>query len=333
MKKDKYAERRIVAFDSIRSGLARLIGPAVIAGDDNNAMAFLVSQLAYTEATVFNRQYTPMQYEQFVPIDMSGGEWADSIRYQVMDFVGRGKRISGKGRDIPKVDVGMGEKSNPVYQGAIGYDYTTEELRRSAYLRRPLPTARLMAAEDGYRRHMNQVGLYGEKDLTGLFNNPSVPHGNAPTGNWTNPATTVAQILGDMNSGLNQVWTASGYNDMPTNVILPPADFSFIASTPRSANTDTTILTYLRQNNIAKTQRNIDLDIQPGYGLDTAGAGGTARGVYYFKDPSRLSMYIPLPLRFLAPQPQGLAVDIPGEYKYSGVFWRYPKSAYYQDGL
>lgn len=330
---NKYEQQRIVAFDSIRPHLRQSIGTPIIAGDDTNALAFLVSQLAYTEAQTFTRQYIPMQYEQFIPIDTSAGEWADTIRYEVMDFVGRGKRISGKGHDIPLVDVSVDNKSNPVYQGAIGYDYTSEELRRSAYLRRPLPQARLMAAEEGYRRHLNNVGLYGEKDLTGLFNNPLVPRTNATAGNWANGTTTVAQILADFNAGLNLVWTSTAYNDMVDTVILPPLVYSYLASTPRSANTDTTILTYLKQNNIAMQSRNIALNIQPGYGLDTAGQGGVTRAIFYKKDPSRLSMYVPLPLRFLAPQPLNLAVRVPGEYKYSGVFWRYPKSALYMDGV
>jgi hypothetical protein len=330
---NKYEQQRIVAFDSIRPHLRQAIGSPISVGDDTNALAFLVSQLAYTEAQTFKRLYVPMQYEQFIPINTEAGEWADSIRYEVMDFVGRGKRISGKGHDIPLVDVSNDQKSNPVYQGAIGYDYTSEELRRSAYLRQPLPQARLMAAEEGYRRHLNNVGLYGEKDLTGLFNNPLVPRGNATAGNWANGTTTVAQILSDFNAGLNLVWTNTAYNDLPDTVLLPPLVYSYLASTPRSANTDTTILTYLKQNNIAFNSKNIQLNIQPGYGLDTAGQGGVTRAVFYKKDPSRLAMYVPLPLRFLAPQPLNLAVRVPGEYKYSGVFWRYPKSAYYMDNV
>jgi hypothetical protein len=53
----------------------------------------------------------------------------------------------------------------------------------------------------------------------------------------------------------------------------------------------------------------------------------------YVKSDQRLVAHIPLPLRFLAPQLVGLSVDVPGEYKYSGVEFRYPGSAYYSDGI
>jgi hypothetical protein len=107
----------------------------------------------------------------------------------------------------------------------------------------------------------------------------------------------------------------------------------YIASTPRSSTSDTTILKYLLENNIAKLERGIDLRIRPCYGLNTAGSGGTRRAIYYVRKESRLKMHIPVELQFLAPQYVGLEVEIPGTYRYSGVEWRYPKSALYQDNL
>lgn len=330
-------EARFDAFDSLRRypQLANIIGDGIVQGRDaQEAMAFLVRQLAFTENQVFERKYQPMQYEQFLPLDFSAGEWADTIRYEIYDFVGQGKRTSGKGRDINKVDVGFADKSFQVVYGNIGYDYSQEELRRTAYLRRALPERKLAAAVEGYKRHMNQVGLYGESEsnLSGLFNNALVPQGSAPTGNWSG-AATADQILTDINTLINNIWTNTAYNDMPTTIVMAPAALAKIASTPRATTTDTTILAWIKANNIAKQQRGIDIDFQPGFGLNTAGVGSTRRMMGYVKSPDRLVMHIPLPLRFLAPQLAGLSIDVPGEYKYSGVEIRYPKSAYYMDGI
>lgn len=327
---------RFAAFDSLRHDprFASFATDGLVTGRDaQEAMAFLVSQLAFTENKVFERQYQPMQYEQFLPLDFSAGEWADTIRYEIYDFVGQGKRTSGKGRDINKVDVGFADKSFPVLYGNIGYDYTQEELRRTAYLRRALPERKLAGAVEGYKRHMNNVGLYGETSsgITGLFNNSLVPQGSAPTGNWN--SASADNILADINKLIDNIWTNTGYNDMPDTIVMAPAALSKIASTPRATTTDTTILAWIKANNIAKQQRGIDINFQPGFGLNTGGVGSTRRMVGYVKSPDRLVMHIPLPLRFLAPQMQGLAIDVPGEYKYSGVEIRYPKSAYYMDGL
>lgn len=329
--------QRYAAFDAAALGIGTQIlavDSLYRARDSQEALSFLVSQLAYTENKLFERMYTPMQYEQFIPLDFSAGEYVDSIRYEIYDYVGQGKRSSGKGRDINKVDVGFADKSFPVVSGDIGYDYTQEELRRTAFLRRALPERKLAAAMEAYRRHMNMVGLYGEaaSNLTGLFNNALVPQGNAPTGGWTGAATP-DNMLADINAGIQAVWTNTAYNDMPDTCILPPACLAKIASTARSANSDKTILQFIKENNIAKQQRGIDINFQPGFGLNTAGVGGTKRGMFYVKNPERLRMHIPMALRFLAPQLVGLSVDVPGEYKYSGVEVTYPNSAYYMDGL
>lgn len=317
------------AFDALRTHpvLMQLVG------DSQEALAFLVSQLAYTEAQTFEKLYVPMQYKDFIPLDYSAGEYAEAIRYEMLDYVGRGKRTSGKGKDINLVDVAYGDKSFPVFHANIGYDYTMEELRKSIFLRKPLNTARLMAAIEGYERHLNDVGLNGEagSNITGLFNNANVPQGNAPAGDWEN--ATEAEILADINTLITSIWTSTAFNDLPTDIAIAPTAYAYIASKPRSANSDKTILQYVKENNIAKTERGIDIKFSAGYGLDTGGAGNTRRMMAYVKNPTRLVMHIPMPLRFLAPQPVGLSVEIPGEYKYSGVEFRYPKSAKYMDGI
>ena len=329
-------EARYTALDSLSAFAPLIMG--VSGKDATEAMAFIISQLAYTEATVFEKMYQPMQYEQLIPITNEAGEWAESIRYELYDYAGRGKRHSGKGQDINEVDVQVGDKTFPVVLGAVGYSYTTEELRKTAFLRRPISERKLAAAIEAYRRHMNDVGLYGENNLTGLFNNANVPQGNAPNGGWAaaiaaDPVAGAIKILTDLNTLIQNIWNATAYNDMLTDVVIAPTPYALIASTPRSANSDKTILQYLKENNIAKVERGIDINFTPGYGLDTAGAGGTKRMLGYVKSDQRLVMHIPLPLRFLAPQLVGLSVKVPGEYKYSGVEWRYPKSAYYMDNL
>jgi hypothetical protein len=330
-------ESRFRAFDAMRPELARHVTADgdFVGRDSQEALSFLVSQLAYTEGQVFERQYQPMQYEQLLPISYEAGEAADSIRYEIYDYAGRGKRTSGKGKDINLVDVAYADKSFPVEYGNIGYDYTIEELRRTAFLRRPISERKQVAALDGFRRHMNDVGLFGEvaSGITGLFNNALVPQGNAPVGAWQTGPKTPAQILSDINTLILNVWNNTAYNDMVTDVAMAPAAFAYISSTPRSDNSDKTILQYVIENNVAKVQRGQVINFQPGYGLDTAGAGSTRRMMAYVKSDQRVVMHIPLALRFLAPQMLGLTVQVPGEYKYSGVEFRYPKSAYYMDGI
>ena len=102
--------------------------------------------------------------------------------------------------------------------------------------------------------------------------------------------------------------------------------------------TNMTILAFLKENNLAKQQRNIDVNFVGVPGLETAGVltgggsySGKSRVIYYKKDPGRCVMHVPQPLTFLAPQLRLLEVIVPGHYRYAGFELRYPKSLYYQD--
>jgi hypothetical protein len=102
--------------------------------------------------------------------------------------------------------------------------------------------------------------------------------------------------------------------------------------------TNMTILAFLKANNLAKLQKNIDINFVGVPGLETAGVltgdgsySGKSRVIYYKKDPDRCVMHVPQPLTFLAPQLRLLEVVVPGYYRYAGFELRYPKSLYYQD--
>lgn len=303
-----------------------------VAKDAQEGLSFMVSQLAYTEAGIYTRQYTPMQYERLVPLSSEAGEWAETIRYQTYDSVARGRRASSRADDINLVDVTAGEKVMNVAPGDIGYHYTQQELVQSAYLRRPLPQGRMEAAMDGFRRHMNDVALNGESDLKGLFKHTAIGKINPPSGgSWS--SKTPAQILGDLNAGLFQVFNASSNNDVPDTVVLPSAAYAYINSTPRSDNSDMTILEYFKANNLYKDYVGGEITVLPGFGLETAGTSSGTRALFYVKNIDRIVMHVPQPLRFMAPQLRGQAVFVPGTYRYSGVEVRYSKSATYMDGI
>ncbi len=327
--------QRIAQLNDSLGDIRRILAGDTVGTDAVEGSAFIISQLAYTESQTFAQKYQPMQYEQFIPIDTSAGAYATTIRYEIMDYAGRAKRIHHMADDIPLVDVAYSSKEYPVINGAIGYQYSTEELRRSAFLRRPVTAAKPMAAMRAYREELNEVGLYGSaiNGLTGLFNNPLVPTGNAPTGNWL--TATPEQMLADVNTLITNVWTNSQFTELVTDIILPPINYNQAVSrrSATGAATDMTVLDWIKMKNVSTAETGRPIRISPGYNLATAGAGGTRRMVGYVKDPQNVVMHVPLPLQFLAPQPKGLKVLVPGEYKYAGTEFRYPGSAYYMDGL
>jgi hypothetical protein len=312
-------------------GRTSLFQDASFFQDSSQALAFLTGQLEFVETQIYQKKRAPLDYEALLPISTSAGQWATSVTYRMKDFAGQGQRHSGKGGDIPRVDVWYSEKTIPVVSAAIGYAYTFDELRMSAQLNLAIDRDRAEAAFYAYRAHLNQVGLFGEKELTGLFNSPFVPQVQAGVGSWT--TATPEQVLKELNEAITQVWTQTKRNSTPNTIILPGAHYAHLASTPRSKGSDKTILQYVRENNIAKAEKNIDIDFRGGLDLDRAGQNQSTRMMVYEKDKVNLAFHIPMPLMFHAPEQRGLELLVNGEYKYSGVEFRYPKSALYIDGI
>ncbi|WP_284271945.1 major capsid family protein, partial [Mycoavidus cysteinexigens] len=198
--------------------------------DSSQALAFLTGQLESVETQIYQKKRALLDYEALLPISTSAGQWATSITYRMKDFAGQGQRHSGKGDDIPRVDVHYDTKSIPVISGSIGYAYTFNELRMSAKLNLAIDQDRAEAAFYAYRAHLNQVGLFGEKELTGLFNSPFVPQVQAGVGSWT--TATPEQVLKELNEVITQVWTQTKRNSTPNTIILPGAHYAHLASTP-----------------------------------------------------------------------------------------------------
>lgn len=298
------------------------------ARDATEAAAFAVSQLAYVEQKTYERQYLPLTFETLLgsTISYAAGEWAQSIEYQIVDYVGMGKRMSPSSNDVPFVDVAYTRKAYPVANGGIGYFYTQEDLRTSAYLQRPLPTEKLATANVAYRRHINRVALQGEaaSNFTGLFNAATVTAANRPSGAvWD--AATPATIIADFMAGMTAVMTATQGNSMPRAVALPIASYQLLLQA-RSTTSDTTILGFLKSSYPG-------LEIYMVAELVNLGAGATKRMVFFNPLDDNMILHLPMPLRFLAPQMDVLRVVVPGEYKYAGLEIRRPPTTYYMDGI
>lgn len=328
---------RYQAMDAyVSANKERLIVPpsgfSARAFDAGEAMSFLVSQLAFTEAKVFEKLRTPMQNEKFIPQRFDAGEHVDTIRYEVFDYVGDTDDSSPKANTPRTVDVAYAQVDYGVRDGQVAYGYTQHDLRVTAFLRKPLPEAKLSAAVQTYKRRMNKVGLFGraEYGLQGLFNNSLVPTTTLPYGNWT-ANTDVNQMLADLNWLLYATWVGSAYNTVANQIVLPPKAYSLIQQR-QMPYTNTTVLNFFLANNLASDQ-GFDVEVDAGFGLETAGVGGVPRTMAYYKDEDHVVQHIPLALRFLAPQPEGLYINVYGEYRYCGTHIRYVNSAVYGDGI
>ena len=302
--------------------------------DADTGLAFLLSQLSHIESKVYEKKYKAITYNLVIPVSNEAGEYATSVTYFFMDGRAVAKFVGTKSLNVPISEIGQDKIEVAVELGAVGYEYSDEELRQAIQLQRDLPTLKASVARRGYEEHCQRVAMFGDTkhNLPGFLNNTNVTASTVVDPGsgteWVNK--TPNQIIYDVNDFMGDVFVDSLQVEKPDTLLLPTAQWNLIAGTPRSDNSDTTILQWLVQNSPYLSS---EADVIPLSELTGAGAGATDRMMCYTKDMDKVVFHIPMPLKFTEPQRLGLGFQIPGQYKMSGVEFRYPGSARYADGI
>lgn len=293
-------------------------------------VGFYISQLTNLESKVYETLYPDIIFDELVPVDTSDPEWIDQVAYLSFNGATMGKFIAANGRDLPQNDIDAAISYIPVGYAGNSYGYSLEELRKAAALRMPLDATKARLAFRGARQHSQQVAFFGDaqRNMFGLFNHPNVPLDNSDL-DWT--TATGAEIVADMNSLITKVWNQTLQRHTPNTLLLPPSLWAIAASKRMDTGTDTTVLEFFLRNNTYTGVTRQPLDVRAVQWLEDAGVGGTPRMVAYEKNADNLTMRMPIPWRSLPPQATALRLEIPCEYKISGVEFRYPLSAAYRD--
>ena len=296
----------------------------------DDGLAFFLSQLSQTEAKIYEAKYRNIVFQDFVPVDTSQPEWVDEVSYISYDAVTVGKFVGANAKDLPESDINAAKSRIPVFYGGNSYGYSLDELRKSQQLRIPLDTTKGRMSLRGFQEHAQRVAFFGDADrsVTGLFNNANVQLSNS----LFNFATgTGADAVSYMNQVLITVWQNSAETHLANMFLIDSANWAIISEKRMDAGTDTTVLEYFKKNNLYTAMTGLELTIKPNFELKTAGAAGVPRMMAYELNDDNLVMHMPMPWRSIAPQPDGLRINVPAEYKFGGVEFRYPGSAAYHD--
>lgn len=298
----------------------------------DDGLAFYVSQLSSVESKIYETKYKAITYQELIPVDTSDPEWADSFTYFYYDAVTVGKFIGANARDLPRSDISMGEQTEKLFYGGNSYGYSLDELRKSQAMGMPLDTTKGRASYRGFQEHAQRVAYKGDasRGLTGLFNHANVQK-ETGTVDFKAAGTSGAAMVADCNSLLVKVWQNSAETHVPGVLVLPSDVWAIMSNKRMDSGTDTTALQFLKKNNLYTDLTGQELQVKPNYEAKTAGDTGKPRMMAYELNDENLGMKMPMPWRSLAPQPKGLAIDVPAEYKFGGVFFRYPGAAAYKD--
>lgn len=306
----------------------------LMVGDAMQAnLGFVESQTAYIEAGVYRTRFPAIRYPGLIPVDYSAPEWIKTVTYYSMDITGKADWIADRASDIPVVGTRLEQSETAVMMAGIGYDYGLEEINQAQMLGMNLPGEKAAAARLIYERTVDNIAFSGdtEKGWQGLYNNSAV---TAVAAGFDWDTATEDQILQTVNELLTGVYTSTNEIAMADTLLLPSLKLQQIASKRLGDGNGTlTILEFLQRANVFTAETGQQLRIRGARGLNTAGAGGTARMVAYRNSAEVLKMHIPMRHRFLPVQIVGLTYKVPGIFRLGPLDIRLPKEVRYSDGI
>lgn len=246
---------------------------------------------------------------------------------------------------LPRATLDIQKPVNPLTLWAEEVSYTVAELESARLTGRPIDVQMLAALNLKHQMDIDQMVYVGDSAVsaTGLVNNSSVSNSsnvaNGASGlpQWVNK--TPDEITADFNEVLTSAWAASAYKAPPQKVLVAPNPFGYISTTKIGDAAQTSILKYVRENNIFTAQFKQEIDIVPVKWLDKAninGPGGSAatydRMVAYTQRPEYVR-YPMVPLQAMQPQYRGIWVAVPYYGRLGRVETVYPEVLAYRDGI
>jgi len=304
---------------------------------DANESAFFARQLEAVKAQVYEIEYPGLKATQVLPVDTSAGAGAKTIVWRMFDKVGMAKVIASYADDLPRVAIKATEHVAHIRSIGASYEYSTQDIRYAMRAGVPLAAQEAMAAREAIEQLIDEIAWFGdaEYNLQGFLYNANISSyvaddGAGGTTDWARK--TAAEIIADVNNAIKFVKTSTRGVEQPNMVLLPTDQYATIATTPTGIEGTQTILSFLKAAHPGVTFDEVEklANVSPA----VVGGGDTSNVmVVYRKDPSKLTLDIPMPFTQYPPQPRNLSQVINCEARIAGVLTYKPLSVLVVEGI
>lgn len=331
---------------ALRSGRLRLGPGQVTDAGIAGGMAFLEAELEKRDPKV-REPLTSVTWMRDMPVK-SGGGWVDFTSQFTVDYGISGPNQYGiqgtQATTIPTVQANLQKDIYRVFNWQNTLKVNFIDMQKLQGVGRSLDDMLDKGVKLNWNKSLDLItyqGPYAAAGFTGLVNNTSISASNVAVGGggsrlWT--LKTPGEILFDVNAAMVSTWAASNYDTtgMANQLLIPPSQFAYITSQLVSSAGSVSILTYLLENNIGKSQ-GVDLKIFPSRWCLAAGAAATDRMVCYVNDEDRVKLDVTVPIQRVMTTPT--IAEGGGAYLtlYAGqigvVKFLYLQPALYQDGI
>ncbi|MGS4822014.1 DUF2184 domain-containing protein [Raoultella terrigena] len=239
--------------------------------------------------------------------------------------------ISPLATAIAGINVDIEKKGFPLELWGMELGWTVIELNAAAQVGRPIDTQKYDGMQLKWNMDTDEQVYIGDaaKGAKGLLNLSQVTPTNA-TKTWA--TSTADEIRASINQVLSNAWTRSAYSKVPEDLLIPPEQYSFLASTIVSSAGNQSLLTYLETNTIAYHQNGKPLSIRPVKWVKGRGVGSTDRMVAYTND-KKFVRFPMVPLQSVPIQYRGLYQLVTYYGKLGAVEPVYPETLNYMDGI
>lgn len=298
---------------------------------DSAETMFFQRELEQVKAKSYDVLKVPLKAFELIPVDSTTAPGARTVTYEQYDSTGIAKIISNYADDLPTADVKGKEFHSTIKAIGNSYVYSKDDIRAAQFAGKPLNQRKANAAVEAHRQLMNKLAFFGDAEygIQGLLTNANIPNapvvaGAATTLTWV--TKTPDEILKDLNSAVSDMLDLTKGVEVPNTIVMPIAQYNHIATTARSANSDTTILQFFKGNNPG-------IEVMWATELKGAFTGGTDGFIVYNRNPDKLWMEIPLIAEMSPAQEKGLAYTVSVESKFGGVIVPYVLSVSFRRGI
>lgn len=307
---------------------------------DANETVFFNRSLETIDPADYMTLFAGLFSRRLIPRVEGLDPYALTYTYRTWEVTGRATIGAPHSNDDGVVGVKASEQSVSIKEIDVSYGWTVNEIKQAAKMGTQLDQLTIQAAMSAVARRIDTilaVGVPGT-NITGLLNNANVLSSTpvAKTGGgtaWSGATVKPSEMIADINkivnetrAALKQASFAPGGDGTPAFdrfvVALPSTLYALIAATPRSDNSDTTILQYILRNNPWLES------IEEWWQLDTADAGNPMI-VCYPRNPMAVGAIIPREFESLPPQEVGRDIVIPASGTCGGTIIRYPVAVRY----
>lgn len=308
---EKYNNLREVRDSALRSG--RMSGgsfsgfatDAAVAG----GLVFLQSELEKLDPKV-REPLTSVTWMRDMPIK-SGGGWLEFTSQLYADYATSGPNmyglVGGQTTTIPIIQTNISKDVYRVYNWENVLKVNFIDMQKLQGAGRSLEDLLDKGIKLNWNKALDLMVYQGFAGNGGLVNNSAIAASSVAVGaagktGWI--FKTPLEIMYDVNTLMISTWVASQYDvtGMADSFLIPAAQFGYLANTPSGISATMSILTYLLENNIGKTQGR-NLKIFPSRWCVGAGSSSTDRMVAYVNEEDRVKMDVTVPIQRIMTTP------------------------------